>query len=147
MLLMQSLTGGVLLLRNKFFIILYRGKDFLPCQVAKLIVDREIELKECQLNEEGARIKAMETFHLDDEPSVNISNIGTLCEFQDIQNKFGELANGKGESELQLEAEKEKLETELRNQGHRLFIVRFIPSSYFITELLFLKIFIADFSA
>ncbi|EEF45655.1 conserved hypothetical protein [Ricinus communis] len=121
---LKHLTGGVLLLRNKFFIILFRGKDFLPCQVADLVVKRENELKICQLNEEGARLKAIETSFTDDELVVKATKIGTLNEFQDIQVRFKELAKGYRDSKLQLEAEKEKLERELRIQEHKLLILK-----------------------
>ncbi|CAK7344301.1 unnamed protein product [Dovyalis caffra] len=120
---LKSLTGGVLLLRNKFFIILYRGKDFLPGQVANVIVDREIAIRKCQTNEEGARMKAIENFYMAGEP-LNTSRSGTLYEFQDIQIKFQKMAKVKADSEIQLEAEKEKLERELRKEAHRLFMLK-----------------------
>ncbi|KAJ6369682.1 hypothetical protein OIU76_028018 [Salix suchowensis] len=116
---LKSLTGGVLLLRNKFFIILYRGKDFLPGQVANVIVDREIALRKCQTNEEGARLKAIETSYVPGGPT---SRSGTLYEFQYFQIKFQKTA--KEDSEIQLEAYKEKLERELRNQEYRLRILK-----------------------
>ncbi|KAJ6371035.1 hypothetical protein OIU77_001527 [Salix suchowensis] len=116
---LKSLTGGVLLLRNKFFIILYRGKDFLPGQVANVIVDREIALRKCQTNEEGARLKAIETSYVPGGPT---SRSGTLYEFQYFQLKFQKTA--KEDSEIQLEAYKEKLERELRNQEYRLRILK-----------------------
>lgn len=118
---LKSLTGGVLLLRNKFFIILYRGKDFLPGQVANVIMDREIALRKCQTNEEGARMKAIETSYMPGGPT-NTSRSGTLYEFQEFQIKFQKTA--KGDSEIQLEAYKEKLERELRNQEYRLRILK-----------------------
>ncbi|KAL9343875.1 hypothetical protein Peur_064306 [Populus x canadensis] len=118
---LKSLTGGVLMLRNKFFIILYRGKDFLPGQVANVIVDREIALRKCQTNEEGARMKAIETSYMPGGPT-NTSRSGTLYEFQEFQIKFQKTA--KGDSEIQLEAYKEKLERELRNQEYRLRILK-----------------------
>ncbi|KAJ6735014.1 CHLOROPLASTIC GROUP IIA INTRON SPLICING FACILITATOR CRS1 CHLOROPLASTIC [Salix purpurea] len=116
---LKSLTGGVLLLRIKFFIILYRGKDFLPGQVANVIVDREIALRKCQTNEEGARLKAIETSYVPGGPT---SRSGTLYEFQYFQIKFQKTA--KEDSEIQLEAYKEKLERELRNQEYRLCILK-----------------------
>ncbi|GAY43870.1 hypothetical protein CUMW_077950 [Citrus unshiu] len=122
-LLMQHLTGGVLLLRNKFLIILYRGNDFLPCGVENLIVERERELQICQNHEEGARLKAIETFHLPHEPLEKTSKAGTLSEFQNIQSDFGDLKMGNREFELQLEAEIEDLERELRKQERKLFIL------------------------
>ena len=124
---MQSLTGGVLLLRNKFFIILYRGKDFLPYGVGNLIAEREIEFKGCQIHEEDARLKAIETFFVTDEPLANTSTVGTLAEFQNIVTKFRDLKDENTDIDVELEAEKERLEKELKNQERKLFIV---SSSY-----------------
>ncbi|KAL6960973.1 hypothetical protein U1Q18_038738 [Sarracenia purpurea var. burkii] len=118
------LTGGVLLLRNKFFIILYRGKDYLPCRVANLVAERETELKKCQLHEEAARLKAIETFCMNDEFIVNTSTSGTLSEFEDIQLGCADLNNGNREVEVQLKAEKELLKKQLRHQARKLFILK-----------------------
>lgn len=117
---LKYLTGGVLLLRNKFFIILYRGKDFLPSQVASLVAEREVELTRCQLEEEVARSKAIETLPITTEVSMSSSNIGTLSEFQ----KIAEPGKVKSEVEVQLMSEKERLETELRDKQHSLDILK-----------------------
>lgn len=108
-------------MRNKFFIILYRGKDFLPSQVASLVAEREAELTRCQLEEEVARFKAIETLPITTEVSMSSSNVGTLSEFQTI----AEPGKEKSEIEVQLVAKKESLEKELRNQQHSLYIVRY----------------------
>ena len=131
---MQNLTGGVLLLRNKFLIIFYRGKDFLPQGVANLVVEREMALRRCQLIEEGARVKVAETFQVADEPLAKISTIGTLSEFQDIQTKFGDMEKENNELEIQLEAQKENLERELRNQERKLSIVRSLSIFIFFSS-------------
>lgn len=90
-------------------------------------MDREIALRKCQTNEEGARMKAIETSYMLGGP-INTSRSGTLYEFQEFQIKFQKTA--KGDSEIQLEAYKEKLERELRNQEYRLRIVRFNSLSF-----------------
>ncbi|XP_020415882.1 chloroplastic group IIA intron splicing facilitator CRS1, chloroplastic isoform X3 [Prunus persica] len=118
---LRCLTGGVLILRNKFIILLYRGKDFLPCGVADLVAKREVELTRWQLYEEHARQKAIETFCESGEPLVN--TVGTLSEFQDIQTEYGELIKENKNVEIKLEAEKEQLERELRNQERKFFIL------------------------
>ncbi|XP_059642418.1 chloroplastic group IIA intron splicing facilitator CRS1, chloroplastic [Cornus florida] len=121
---LKCLTGGILLLRNKFFIILYRGKDFLPLTVANIVAEREMELKRCQLQEEALRLKTIETFYATDEASVNTGTAGTLSEFQDIRTECGDLKNENRESELQLEAERERLVKDLRNQERKLSILK-----------------------
>uniref|UniRef100_A0A2N9IVR1 CRM domain-containing protein n=1 Tax=Fagus sylvatica TaxID=28930 RepID=A0A2N9IVR1_FAGSY len=114
---------GVLLLRNKFLIILYRGKDFLPGSVANLVAERETKLKRFQLYEEGARQKAIETIFLDNGPSEDTSLSGTLSEFQNIQTEFRDLKKGNSEAEIKFEAEKQRLERQLRMQEHKLYIL------------------------
>lgn len=120
---MQCLTGGVLLLRNKFIIILYRGKDFLPDQIAELITKRETELEYCQLYEEHARLGVAEKVFVADEPLKKTSPAGTLSEFHDIQIEYGDSNKGNLEVKLPFEAEKERLESELRKQERKLLIV------------------------
>ncbi|KAM7267996.1 hypothetical protein ACFE04_010162 [Oxalis oulophora] len=119
---LKSLTGGILILRNKFYIILFRGKDFLPCQLADLVTQREIELRNYQLNEENARRQAIEISDLTG-PQTNTSTSGTLSEFENFRAGFGYVEQEKSEFELQLEAEKEKLNRELTKQEHKLHIL------------------------
>ncbi|XP_022884358.1 chloroplastic group IIA intron splicing facilitator CRS1, chloroplastic isoform X2 [Olea europaea var. sylvestris] len=121
---LKNLTGGVLLLRNKFFIILYRGKDFVPSQVATLVAEREKELTRYQLQEEAARLKASDISSVAHEDILKSSSIGTLSEFHSILSECRNLKNGKTEVEVQLEAERWRLEKELKNQERKLFILK-----------------------
>lgn len=121
---MQCLTGGILLLRNKFYIILYRGKDFLPQTLTSSIVKRELELRKCQVIEEDARIKAFERLPVANEPLAKICSMGTLSEFLKIQTDFPVQIREVGEVNVRLVAEIERLEKEMRKEKRRLFIVR-----------------------
>lgn len=121
---LKRLTGGVLLLRNKFFIILYRGKDFLPGNVADVVMEREMELKQWQLHEEDARLRAAGTLHMDTETTADMSLVGTFSEFQHIQTICGKINDTNSEDDVKLEAEKERLGKELRIQEHKLSILR-----------------------
>lgn len=121
---MQILTGGVLLLRNKFYIILYRGKDFLPPDVADLVVNRETEIHSFQLQEEAARANTIEPFDYIDQSVSDISTVGTLKEFQNIQSEHEGFKAGISETEIQVEADKLRLEKEIRIQERKYFIVR-----------------------
>ncbi|KZV21661.1 hypothetical protein F511_16367 [Dorcoceras hygrometricum] len=133
----QILTGGVLLLRNKFFIILYRGKDFLPSKVANIVAEREKELTSCHVHEETARLKASETFSITHEHALDSGIIGTLSEFHHIQSEVSKQPKGKSEIDVQLEAEQEKLEREIRDQQRRHFILKkkMERSSYTLEKL------------
>ncbi|XP_011099540.1 chloroplastic group IIA intron splicing facilitator CRS1, chloroplastic isoform X1 [Sesamum indicum] len=121
---LKNLTGGVLLLRNKYLIILYRGKDFVPSEVAEAVAEREMELTRCQLREETARLKASEAFSISDEDSVNSGIVGTLSEFQHIHSEIGNHKKRETEIEVQLEAERERLEKELKEQERKLYILK-----------------------
>lgn len=83
----QSLTGGVLLLRNKFYIVIYRGKDFLPTSVAAALAERQELTKEIQDVEEKVRM------HPTDAAPSNADEAhapaGTLAEFYEAQSRWG----------------------------------------------------------
>lgn len=113
------------MLRNKYIIILYRGKDFLPGELVDLISEREMELEKFQLHEEHARLEAIESLSAADVTKANTGLIGTLSEFQDIQTAYGDLRKGSTGVKLPFEAEKERLEKELRKQERKLCIVSF----------------------
>lgn len=122
---MQRLTGGVLLLRNKFFIILYRGKDFIPPKVASSVFEREKILRDMQLHEEGARMKSME-LHVPDAVNVaSTSEVGTVKEFLDIEANYSLFKNGKSDVSVKIDAERENLKRDLRRQERQLQLVRF----------------------
>ncbi|KAH6759971.1 hypothetical protein C2S51_016920 [Perilla frutescens var. frutescens] len=121
---LKRLTGGVLLIRNKFLIILYRGKDFLPSEVAKVVAEREMELTQCQLREEAARVKASESFSTTHEHLICSGIVGTLSEFHRMHSEMGSLKKGKTEVDVELEAERERLEKELKDQERKLFILK-----------------------
>ncbi|KAM0932415.1 putative RNA-binding, CRM domain, YhbY-like superfamily [Dioscorea sansibarensis] len=121
---LKRLTGGVLILRNKFFIIMYRGKDFLPKGVASSIFEREIKLQDQQLQEEAARFKALELYNLlDDSVSTTTSNTGTLSEFEDIELQYAAPEDDSCEDKIKIKAEIAKLEKELQEQERKLFIL------------------------
>uniref|UniRef100_A0A803M4B2 CRM domain-containing protein n=1 Tax=Chenopodium quinoa TaxID=63459 RepID=A0A803M4B2_CHEQI len=118
------LTGGVLLLRNKFFIVLYRGKDFLPSNVANAVIEREIELQQWQLHEEDARLKAASVINYSDETTTDKSISGTFSEFQHIQTISRNVHHINREAKIEFEAEKKRLEKELRKQEHKFAILK-----------------------
>ncbi|KAF8053769.1 hypothetical protein N665_1375s0007 [Sinapis alba] len=119
---LKHLTGGVLILRNKYLIILFRGKDFLSDEVADLVDDRERLLRRYQHFEETKRESEIEISEVvtNGEQLEETSKTGTLLEFQELQRKFGEMEI----RNLETEAEKAKLEKELKSQEHKLFILK-----------------------
>lgn len=121
---LKHLTGGVLLLRNKFFIILYRGKDFLPGDVASLVVEREMELRQWQLFEEDMRNKSTRVLSLGEEASVSTSVTGTLSEFHGIRKICGQSEVSDSEADVQFLAEKDRLQKLLRRKEFKLAILK-----------------------
>ncbi|CAH8316797.1 unnamed protein product [Eruca vesicaria subsp. sativa] len=119
---LKHLTGGVVILRNKYLIILFRGKDFLSDEVADLVDDRERLLRRYQHFEETKRESDIEISEVvtNGEQLEEASKTGTLSEFQELQRKFGEMEM----RNLETEAEKAKLEKELKSQEHKLFILK-----------------------
>lgn len=117
----QHLTGGVLILRNRYLIILFRGKDFLSDKVADLVDDRERLLRRYQHFEESKRESEIEISEVvtNGKQLEETSKTGTLLEFQELQRKFEEMEA----RNLETEAEKARLEKELKSQEHKLSIV------------------------
>ncbi|CAI5964290.1 unnamed protein product [Closterium sp. NIES-65] len=56
---LKRLTGGVLLARDKFFISLYRGKDFLPAALATTLAARQQHARQSADEEERERLLAL----------------------------------------------------------------------------------------
>ncbi|KAL4567340.1 hypothetical protein LXL04_022923 [Taraxacum kok-saghyz] len=54
----KRLTGGILLSRNKDFLVFYRGKDFLSPDVSEVLLEKERLAKSLQDEEENARLRA-----------------------------------------------------------------------------------------
>lgn len=110
-------------MRNKDFIILYRGKDFLPGGVAQTVIRREAQVHDGQVKEEEARLKAVDSLQMISGLSSEESSVGTFREYQDFQ---AEHAHGNTENSntiIELEAEKHRLEKELKDQEWKLSIV------------------------
>ncbi|CAA7402038.1 unnamed protein product [Spirodela intermedia] len=121
---LKRLTGGVLLLRNKFFIILYRGKDFIPPKVASSVLEREKILSDIQLHEERARVKLTALYMPDDVSVASTSEIGTVKEFLDIETNYSSLRNGNSDVSVKIDAERENLKKDLRRQERQLQLIK-----------------------
>ncbi|XP_010549123.1 PREDICTED: CRM-domain containing factor CFM3, chloroplastic/mitochondrial [Tarenaya hassleriana] len=85
---LKTLTGGVLLLRNKYYIVMYRGKDFLPSGVAATLAEREGLTKQIQDVEERVRNREIDS---DAQPVAEEmpAQAGTLAEFYEAQARWG----------------------------------------------------------
>ncbi|XP_008787651.2 CRM-domain containing factor CFM3, chloroplastic/mitochondrial isoform X2 [Phoenix dactylifera] len=84
---LKKLTGGILLLRNKYYIVIYRGKDFLPTSVASALAERQELTRNIQDLEEKARNRMAGVSHADGLEGYALA--GTLAEFQEARERWG----------------------------------------------------------
>lgn len=113
-----------MILRNKDFVILYRGKDFLPGGVAQTVIQREAQVDDEQVKEEEARLKAVDSLQMVGELSSDEeSSVGTFREYKDFHADFVHANTEKSNTMIELEAEKYRLEKELKDHEWKLSIV------------------------
>ena len=97
---MQILTGGTLLSRNKEYIVLYRGNDFLPPRVSTALVEMEKRTGFQQDEEELARQRAAALIESNSKASRQQLVAGTLAETVAATSRWGNQPN---------DSEKEKM--------------------------------------
>ncbi|GMH16190.1 hypothetical protein Nepgr_018031 [Nepenthes gracilis] len=118
---LKRLTGGILLLRNKYFIIIYRGKDFLPTSVAAALSERQEITKHIQDAEEEVRSGAIEAAPLgEDGPAL----AGTLSEFYDAQAMWCREISTKEREKMLEAASLAKRAREVKRIEHKLAIAQ-----------------------
>uniref|UniRef100_A0A0D9X756 CRM domain-containing protein n=1 Tax=Leersia perrieri TaxID=77586 RepID=A0A0D9X756_9ORYZ len=116
----KRLTGGTVILRNKDFIIIYRGKDFLPGGVAQSVIERESQVHDQQAKEEEARLKAVDSLQMIAGLSSEKSSVGTFREYQDFHLNHLHGTKEHNIAKIELEAKKHRLEKELKDEEWRL---------------------------
>ncbi|PNY13692.1 chloroplastic group IIA intron splicing facilitator CRS1 chloroplastic-like [Trifolium pratense] len=84
---LSKLTGGTLLLRNKFYIVIYRGKDFVPTTVAAVLAERQELTKQVQDVEETVRCKTVVATPSGQGEAT--APAGSLAEFYEAQARWG----------------------------------------------------------
>lgn len=118
---LKTLTGGTLLLRNKYFIVIYRGKDFLPSSVAAAVMERQELTKKIQDAEENARIGSFETtrsYEAEDAPA------GTLAEFYEAQSRWGREISAEEREKMREEATTAKSVKEVKRVEQKLALAQ-----------------------
>ncbi|KAK9106881.1 hypothetical protein Syun_022892 [Stephania yunnanensis] len=103
---LKKLTGGTLLLRNKFYIIIYRGKDFLPTSVSAALAERQELTKQVQDVEEKVR-NGIVGIDARDEFETKAA-AGTLAEFHEAQARWGREISDEERQNMQEEASRAK---------------------------------------
>ncbi|GAU31445.1 hypothetical protein TSUD_72260 [Trifolium subterraneum] len=82
---LKKLTGGTLLLRNKYHIIIYRGKDFVPTSVAAILSERQQLTKQVLDVQAKVRRRAVDVTGED----ITTAQAGSLAEFNEAQAPWG----------------------------------------------------------
>ncbi|KAL9239016.1 hypothetical protein vseg_013375 [Gypsophila vaccaria] len=118
---LKRLTGGTLLLRNKFFIVIYRGKDFLPKTVAAAVTERMDLTKKIEDAEEQARSGAIEAVTSDEQAQALA---GTLAEFYEAQARWGRQVSPEECETMREEASKAKSLKEVKRIEHKLALAQ-----------------------
>ncbi|GLU13004.1 hypothetical protein SLE2022_296540 [Rubroshorea leprosula] len=119
---LRTLTGGVLLLRNKYFIVIYRGKDFLPTTVAAALTERQEMTKQIQDVEEKARTGAIGAAPSDENKGQALA--GTLAEFYEAQARWGREISSQEHEKMIEEASKAKSVRLVKRIEHKLFVAQ-----------------------
>ncbi|KAL9670446.1 hypothetical protein QQ045_007998 [Rhodiola kirilowii] len=114
----QSLTGGVLLLRNKFYINIYRGKDFLPTSVAAALAERQELAKQVQDVEEIVRAPPTEV--VPSNVDEGHAAAGTLAEFYEAQARWGREITADEREKMIKDASIANTNREVRRTEHKL---------------------------
>ncbi|KAJ0735262.1 putative RNA-binding, CRM domain, YhbY-like superfamily [Helianthus annuus] len=122
---LKKLTGGVLLLRNKYYIVIYRGKDFVPTTVATALAERQEMTKDIQDAEEKVRIGTVEPVAA--AASVDHGQValaGSLAEFYEAQAQWGREKTTEEHEQMLVEASKTKITRVVKKLEHKLFIAQ-----------------------
>uniref|UniRef100_A0A0E0DUI6 CRM-domain containing factor CFM3, chloroplastic/mitochondrial n=1 Tax=Oryza meridionalis TaxID=40149 RepID=A0A0E0DUI6_9ORYZ len=118
----KNLTGGTLLLRNKYYIVIYRGKDFLPTSVAVALAEREELTKDIQNVEEQKR--CIPIVHSMDDGLDGHALAGTLAEFQEAQARWGREVTAKEQEEMKEASSRSVKEKLFKRLEHKLSIAQ-----------------------
>ncbi|KAE9613916.1 putative RNA-binding, CRM domain-containing protein [Lupinus albus] len=84
---LKKLIGGTLLIRNKYYIVIYRGNDFVPTCVAAVLAERQKLTKQVQEVEDTVRSGAVDV--MPSEEGETTAQAGTLTEFYEAQVRWG----------------------------------------------------------
>ncbi|KAF7145474.1 hypothetical protein RHSIM_Rhsim04G0190700 [Rhododendron simsii] len=101
----KKLTGGILLSRNKDFLVFYRGKNFLSREVAEALLEKERLAKTLQDEEEQARLRATAMVIPKVEINDEFQTAGSLEETLDASARWGKTMDNRDKVKVMREAE------------------------------------------
>ncbi|KAG0459709.1 hypothetical protein HPP92_022837 [Vanilla planifolia] len=120
---LKILTGGVLLLRNKYYIIIYRGKDFLPPSVASVLAERQQLTKDIQVVEEMSR-SCIASQSCNESTLEGHALAGTLAEYQEAQARWGRDITADDHEAMKQEASRSEAARMFKKIQHKLYIAQ-----------------------
>ncbi|RYR57298.1 hypothetical protein Ahy_A05g023023 isoform B [Arachis hypogaea] len=115
----KTLTGGTLLLRNKYYIVIYRGKDFVPTAVATVLAERQELTKQVQDVEDKFRSGVLDATPSGKDESAT-PQAGSLAEFYEAQARWGRDISTEERERMMEEAAKSKQVRLVRHIEHKL---------------------------
>ncbi|KAJ4783294.1 CRS1 / YhbY (CRM) domain-containing protein [Rhynchospora pubera] len=128
----KKLTGATLLSRNKEYIVLYRGNDFLSPSVRAALVDKQHQVVTRQDDEELSRQKALDSLFSDSRSVKGHSVAGTLTETTEAASKWG------NSHHLISEEEREEMRRDLAVSKH-VSLVRCLERKLYLAKMKFAK--------
>ncbi|KAF3338153.1 chloroplastic group IIA intron splicing facilitator CRS1 [Carex littledalei] len=117
----KKLTGGMILSRNKDFIVFYRGKNFLSSDITEVLLERE-RLAALQDEEEQARLRAASTFSVGTCTNSGPSGTGTLEETLEANLKYGNILDEGHEEMMRREVERARHAHLVRKLERKLYL-------------------------
>lgn len=102
---LKRLTGGMLLSRNKDFLVYYRGKDFLSPEVAEALLEKERLANALQDEEEQARLRASTLVTPSVQETDESGIAGTLKETLDADTRWGKQLDDEEKEKVMREAD------------------------------------------
>ncbi|KAJ1687391.1 hypothetical protein LUZ63_018781 [Rhynchospora breviuscula] len=119
---LKRLTGGTLLQRNKFYIVIYRGKDFLPSTVASALAERQELADDIQNIEERTRGFVGES--LPESEVDGNAPVGTLAEFRQAMAQWGREVTPEEREAMREEASRKEKDKLFKRIEHKLSIAQ-----------------------
>ncbi|XP_028800152.1 CRM-domain containing factor CFM3, chloroplastic/mitochondrial isoform X2 [Neltuma alba] len=119
---LKNLTGGMLLLRNKYYIVLYRGKDFVPTSVAAVLAERQKLVNQVQDVEAKVRCKSVDEIPSGEDAAI--TKAGSLAEFYEAQARWGRDVSAEEHEKMMEEAAKAKNIKLVKKMEHKLAVAQ-----------------------
>ncbi|CAN6204271.1 unnamed protein product [Urochloa humidicola] len=120
----KKLTGGVLLSRNKEYIVFYRGNDFIAPKVRQVLVEKQEQASTQQDEEELARLKASASIATISDELKGPLVAGTLAETTEAKFRWGDSLNDKQREEEMKRLALMKHTSVLKNLKRKLILAK-----------------------